>query len=135
MKYLIFLILPTIIFSQENVTDNFFNMMLKNKINQAFETLTYKSTLSDTDLGVQEIRKVKDLYLSIEENFGIITAYEKYQTKEITNRITLISYFSYHKYTPIVWKFLIYKNPNGEWILVNIQMNYNLTELIKNNLD
>lgn len=121
------------VLAQDVKLNEFFNNLVEKNTKTAFDILTKNSSFSETELGKKETEKVIEAFINIKKAFGETAGFSPFKTDSINDKLKIIYYFTYHKYSPILWQIMMYKNPENNWILINIQLKFDLTEpFIKN---
>ena len=114
--------------AQEDKLVSFFNTLIDDNFNVGIEDLLLGSTFKETEGGIDEINKIKEIFNAIKINYGNVEEFEKYSEIIINDRIKIYEYFTYHKYSLFYWKFILYKSgPN--WIQTNLELSYDMDNI------
>lgn len=119
---LVLFISITKIHSQDQNLVKFFDTIIENDIDIGFDTLLSDTYFEMTDSGKESEQKIINVFKAIEDTYGKIEEYE------INRRMKIFEYFSYHKYSPVHWKFIMY-NYNNKWIVINLEMDYDINNV------
>ncbi len=99
-------------------TSKFFNLLLDEKVNDAFEELMHNSPIGKkTDEIKSLIKQTKRAF----ELYGKILSYEPVSNEVITGSFMRVRYLGLHSRYPMRWVFTFYKSPDQGWIITNVK--------------
>jgi len=99
-------------------TAKFFNSLIDNKINVAYEDI-----LKDTPLGkkTESVNDLKKQTTKLFELYGNIKSFDPVNYEMIGSSFVRLRYLGLHSRFPIRWIFTYYKSPDQGWIVTNIK--------------
>lgn len=96
----------------------FFNTIIENKIEKAFQDLLNNSPLQkikdELEKLISEAKRANLLY-------GLIKSYEPVSSDIVSDSFIRVRYLAYHTDFPLRWVLTFYKSPKYGWIVVNIR--------------
>ncbi|MFN3306189.1 MAG: hypothetical protein ACK42Z_03260 [Candidatus Kapaibacteriota bacterium] len=101
-----------------DISENFFNKIIDNKIEKAFDELIGNSPLKKKTDEIQ--RLISELKRAI-SLYGQIRSFEPINTEIVTESFIRVRYLTYHTDFPMRWVLTFYKSPKLGWIVVNIR--------------
>ncbi|MCX6147149.1 MAG: hypothetical protein NTW25_07850 [Candidatus Kapabacteria bacterium] len=99
-------------------TTKFFNQLLDDKVNQAFEEMMLNSPINKkTEEMKSLIKQTKRAF----ELYGKLLSYEPVSNEVITGSFMRVRYLGLHSRYPMRWVFTFYKSPDQGWIITNVK--------------
>jgi hypothetical protein len=96
----------------------FFDSIIANKIEKAFDELIGESPLKKK---TDEIQKLITETKRANTIYGAIKSYEPINSDIVSESFIRVRYLAYHTDFPMRWVFTFYKSPKLGWIVVNIR--------------
>jgi len=96
----------------------FFDSIIANKVEKAFEELIGDSPLKKKN---EEIQKLINETKRASMIYGAIKSYEPISSDIVSESFIRVRYLAYHPDFPMRWVFTYYKSPKLGWIVVNIR--------------
>ncbi|MGQ9819036.1 MAG: hypothetical protein ACUVQ1_03830 [Candidatus Kapaibacteriales bacterium] len=101
-----------------DLCSKFFNTIIENKIEKAFEDLLTNSPLQkkkdELEKLILETKRANLLY-------GMIKSYEPVSSDIVSESFIRVRFLAYHTDFPMRWVLTFYKSPKFGWIVVNIR--------------
>lgn len=111
--------------SVDQIVGNFFALLEKNQIDQAYDQLTKGTPIADKPDDVATLRaKTRDAV----DLFGAVQGYEQIVVKNVGAHLMCATYISLGKSYPLRWKFYFYKS-DRTWRLIDIRVDDRLVEM------
>lgn len=128
--FILFVSVSTTYAKQQNpsqMVENFFKMIQKGQINQAYDQLLANSSIPTSK--PQAVQLLKTQTASGLPLYGNILGFEKIHGEKIGQSIIRLVYVLKLDLVPTAWEFYFYK-PKSVWFLANIMFNdqFNLLE-------
>ncbi|MCX7879377.1 MAG: hypothetical protein N2517_01820 [Ignavibacteria bacterium] len=96
----------------------FFDTIIANKVEQAFDNLIDKSPLKKK---TEELQKLMNETKRANLIYGPIKSYEPINSDIVSESFIRVRYLAYHTDFPMRWVFTFYQSPKLGWIVVNIR--------------
>lgn len=101
-----------------DLCNKFFNTIIENKIEKAFQDLLNNSPLQkkkdELEKLISETKRANLLY-------GMIKSYEPVSSDIVSESFIRVRYLAYHTDFPMRWVLTFYRSPKFGWIVVNIR--------------
>lgn len=100
------------------MTSKFFDLLKKDKIEQAYDEMLKTSKIKGKP---EDVAQIKTQTREALTNFGPVLGFELLDFKRKGFSLMQLVYFSWHEERPLRWRFTFYR-PKDKWRLVNIQL-------------
>src|SRR3989344_4984418 len=100
------------------MTVNFFELLKKDKVEQAYDELLKSSKI---DSKKEDVIQLKQQTREALKTFGPVLGFELLEHKRMGFSLMQLVYFSMQEERPLRWRFTFYR-PKDKWRMVNIQL-------------